>query len=158
MKTIQQFRTLITLAIVLVIMAFGLPHSTQQAPFTGKYWVLESSTVVPAVDLTMDGKPDSDIRVMMAKCELDDAEMYKTDGKIMKDQGAKKCEEDDEQVEEVGTWKYDAGKKQFTKKHYDTDKPQVVTLKEISATKMVLTYVFKSAKGSHTATAVYKTK
>jgi hypothetical protein len=160
MQTIHLFRALSVLTIVLVTASFLKPVSNnQQAPFTGKYWILESSTVVPAIDLNMDGKPDNDIRVMMEDCELDDGEMYKADGKLMKDQGRKKCDEDDEQVMESGTWTYDAAAKKITVHHYDTDKPQTHTLKELSGNKMVLTYIFKTSKGSsHTITAVLKAK
>ncbi|WP_315823553.1 hypothetical protein [Paraflavitalea speifideaquila] len=120
---------------------------------------MESSTVVPAVDLNMDGKPDKDIRVMMEDCDLDDGEMYKTNGKTMKDNGRNKCDEEDEQVVESGTWTYDAASKQITVHHYNTDKPQTHTLKEISGSRMVLTYTFKTPKGSsHTITAVLRAK
>ncbi len=148
-----------TLVAVLVITAFNRTVAGKlQAPFADKYWLLESSTVVPAIDLDMDGKPDNDIRVMLEDCNKDDAEMYKTGGKIIKHNGAKKCDEDEETIEENGTWEYNAATKQLTSHHSDTDKPQTVTIQEVSATKMVATYVFKSAKATHTITAVFKSK
>lgn len=148
-----------TLAGGIVITAFSQPVAMdQKAPFADKYWLLESSTVVPAIDLNMDGKPDNDIRVMLEDCNKDDAEMFKTGGKLMKHNGAKKCDEDEETVEESGDWTYNAATKEITSHHYDTDKPQTVILKEVSAGKMIVSYTFKSSKGNHTITATYKAK
>lgn len=159
MNTRLIFRTACALAGVLVFTSFGRPAATnQKAPFADKYWILESSTVVPAIDLNMDGKPDNDIRVMLEDCNKDDAEMYKTGGKLMRHNGTKKCDDEEELVEESGTWVYNADTKQITSHHYDTEKPQTVNVKEVSANRMVLTYVFKSAKGNHTITAVLKVK
>lgn len=155
-------KTILTIAAVtgaLAITAFNVPSiHEQQAPFADKYWILESSTVVPAVDLDMDGKPDSDIRVMLEDCDKDDAEMFKTGGKLMKHNGKDKCDEEEEDVVESGTWKYNAATKQLTSHHHDTEKPQTLTVKEVSGNKMVLVYEFTSNKGKHVITGVYKVK
>lgn len=129
-----------------------------QTAFADKYWVLESSVVEPAIDLNMDGKADTDIRVMLEKCDLDDAEMFKSDGKLLKDFGASKCDEEETNGKEVGNWKFDPATKQITSKHDDTEKPQVVTVKEVSGNKMVVTYKFTSSKGDHTITGIYKSR
>ncbi|MBO9635499.1 MAG: hypothetical protein J7578_20510 [Chitinophagaceae bacterium] len=129
-----------------------------QTAFADKYWVLESSVVEPAIDLNMDGKADTDIRVMLEKCELDDAEMFKSDGKLLKDFGSSKCDEEETNGKEVGNWKFDPATKQITSKHDDTEKPQVVTVKEVSGNKMVVTYAFTSSRGNHTITGIYKAK
>lgn len=159
MKTSQTLFTLAILAGASLITAFALPfNSHQKAPFADKYWIFESSVVTPAIDLDGDGKPDNDIRVMLEDCEKDDAEMFKTGGILMKHEGKNRCDEEDEVITESGTWKYDAATKQLTSKHHNTSKPQTVTVKEVTATKMVLNYVFTSAKGKHTINAVYKAK
>ena len=137
--------------------AFTLP-TIQKAPFADKYWKLESSVVSPAIDLNMDGKADTDIRVMLEDCEKDDAEMYRTGGTVMKHEGASKCDEEDEDVSESGTWQYNAGTKQLTIKHHDTGKPQTMTVKEVSGNKMVVVSEFTSSKGKHSITAVFKAK
>lgn len=136
----------------------GTTGTVQTTAFTGKYWYLESSHVEPAIDLNMDGKADTDIRVMLEDCDKDDAEMYRADGKILKDFGSVKCDEEDKNGKEVGSWTFDAATRQITAKHDDTEKPQSVTIKEISGNKMVMTYTFTSSKGDHTITAVFKAK
>lgn len=159
MKTSQALFTLAILAGASLITAFTLPFNTRQkAPFADKYWILESSTVSPAIDLNGDGKPDSDIRVMLEDCERDDAEMYKTGGTVMKHEGKNRCDEEEEVITESGTWNYDAATKQLTVKHHNTSKPQVMTVKEATASKMVVSNVFTSSKGKHTIVAIYKTK
>lgn len=130
----------------------------QAVAFTDKYWHLESSTVSPAIDLNMDGKEDTDIRVMLQDCEKDDAEMFRKDGKVMKDEGAAKCDEEEEAISESGAWTYNAATRQLTVKHHDTNKPQTLTVKEVSGNRMVLSYDFSSTKGKHNITAVYKAK
>ncbi|WP_127124399.1 lipocalin family protein [Pseudoflavitalea rhizosphaerae] len=157
MKTSQTFLALTILISASIATAFTIP-ADQKAPFADKYWILESSVVSPAIDLNMDGKADTDIRVMLEDCEKDDAEMYKTGGTVMKHEGASKCDEEEETVTESGNWKYNAGTKQLTVKHHDTDKPQTMTVKEVSGNKMVVTTTFTSGKGKHNVTAVYKLK
>lgn len=160
MKTSQTLFTLAILAGASLITAFALPFNSQQkAPFADKYWILESGSVTPAIDLDGDGKADTDIRVMLEDCQKDDAEMYKTGGKVMKHDGKLRCDEEEEAViTEKGTWTYDAATKQLTSKDNSSSKPQTVTVKEATATKMVVTYVFTSTKGKHTINAVYKAK
>lgn len=157
MKTSQTFTALAILLSASLAAAFTLP-TIQKAPFADKFWKLESSVVSPAIDLNMDGKADSDIRIMLEDCEKDDAEMYKTGGTVMKDEGANKCDEEEEAIFESGTWKYNAGTKQLTIKHHDTRKPQTMTVKEVSGNKMVVVSEFTSSKGKHSITAVYRTK
>lgn len=158
MKTSRIIFSVSALLSAAVITAFHLPAIDQKAPFADKFWKLESSVVTPAVDLDMDGKADTDIRVMMEDCEKDDAEMYKSGGKVMKHNGANKCDEDDEEVLESGTWEYNATTKQLTIKHHDTRKAQTATVKEVSGNKMVVVSSFTSSKGKHSITAVYKAK
>ena len=146
-------------AIMAVITAFSLPADPKQSAFTDKYWVLESSTIVPAIDVSGDGKPDNDIRAMLEDCEKDDGEMYKSGGKTFKHNGKVKCDEEDESVAESGTWKYNAATRQLTVHHYDTEKPQTLLVKEITSGKMVCTYEFTTPKGSkHLITGVFKAK
>jgi hypothetical protein len=158
MKTSHTILGVAALAGAITLTAFSLPAADQKAPFADKYWKLESSIVSPAIDLDMDGKADTDIRVMMEDCEKDDAEMYKTGGTVMKHAGAIQCDEEEEAVSESGNWQYNAATKQLTIKHHDTRKPQTVTVKEVAGNKMVVVTEFTSSKGKHSITAVYKAK
>lgn len=97
----------------------------------------------------MDGKPDSDIRVMLEDCDQDDTEMFKAGGKTMKHNGKNKCDEEEEDEVESGTWKYNAATKQLTIHHNDTEKAQTLKVKEVSGNKMMMVHEFTSNKGKH---------
>lgn len=159
MKAIKLVIPAAALGIIAGITSFETPESTNQsASFADKFWKVETITVSPAIDLDMDGKPDTDMKVMMEDCDKDDAEMFKSNNKIMKDGGEEKCDEEEEDIFESGTWKYDAAAKKITIKHHNTEKPSTATVKEVSATRLVLTSTFTSNKGNHNIIAVYKVK
>ncbi|RPD42408.1 hypothetical protein EG028_04310 [Chitinophaga barathri] len=158
MKILQKLYTAAAITSLAAAVSFTAPSAGRQAPFIDKYWVYESSTVVPAVDLDMDGKPDNSISVLLEECQEDDARMFKGSGKIVEDYGKNKCGDDEVSSEETGDWTYNAATRQLSTKDYNTDEPEILTLREISASRMVLVRVFRSNKGEHTITAVYKTR
>lgn len=143
-----------------MITAFGFPSAPQQqASFSDKYWVLESSSIVPAADLNLDGKPDASLFEIMEECDKDDAEMFKSNGKYMTHHGNNKCNSDEEEVIESGTWKYDAAAKKITIHQIDVEQPQVATIKELSANKMVVVREFTYTDGKkHVITGTYRTR
>jgi len=144
----------------LVITAFGFPSvPEQQTSFSDKYWVLESSSIVPAADLNLDGKPDASLFAIMEECDKDDAEMFKSNGKYMTHHGNNKCNDNEEEVIESGTWTYAPATKQITIHQIDVEQPQVTTIRELSANRMVAVREFTSTDGKkHTITGTYKTK
>lgn len=156
-------RTAFTATITIGLAAFSykkIPVTgyTPKEAFTDKYWKLETITVSPAVDLDMDGKPDTDMRILLEDCQMDDAEMYKSNNKVMKHEGSQKCDDEDPQESEVGTWKYDSSTKKLTLNKNDYNKPEVLTIKEVSSGKLVVTGTFKSKNAEHLIHAVYKAK
>ncbi len=155
--------TMIVCCITLLVTAIAFtvkPHQTAVPSFTDKYWKIESITVSPAVDLDMDGKPDADATILLEECDRDDAEMYKSDRTIIKHAGTKKCDDDDPLEEEVGEWSYNEATKTITQTRYDSDRePASLTVKEVSASKLVLQSSFTTTKNTvHQLTAVYKLK
>lgn len=160
MKKSPTIVALTALTGALVITAFGLPSiPEQQTSFSDKYWILESSSIVPAADLNLDGKPDADLHAIMEECDKDDAEMFKSNGKLMTHHGNNKCNDDEEEVIESGTWKYDAAAKQITILQADVEKQLVTTIKELTANKMVAVQEFTDADGKkHVITGTYRTK
>lgn len=141
------------------ITAFITPSGKLQATFTDKYWLMESSSIVPAFDMNGDGKPDADMKSYLQPCDLDDLELFKTNGKFYSNAGKLKCDENQETEEEKGTYTYNAASKQITLHQIDVESPIVVTLKELTATKMVGSFEFTSPDGvKHVVTATYKIK
>lgn len=129
----------------------------QSAPFADKYWKISTITVSPAVDLDLDGKPDTDMRMLIEDCDKDNAEMYSSNKKILEHAGKVKCDEDEEEIEEKGTWKYDAATKKLTADMNDTG-PQVLTVVEATGDRLVLHYPFVAKDGKHLVRAVYRVK
>jgi len=144
----------------LMITAFGLPSAPeQQTSFSDKYWVLESSSIVPAADLNLDGKPDATLFAIMEECDKDDAEMFKSNGKMMTHHGNNKCNDNEDEVTETGTWTYAPATKQITIHQIDVEQPQIATIKELSSNKMVAVREFTDTNGKkHTITGTYKLK
>lgn len=141
----------------LIFTGFGAP--VQQPSFSDKYWVLESSSIVPAADMNLDGKPDADMRDIMEDCDKDDAEMFRSDGKMVTHHGTNKCDSDEEEIIESGTWKYNPATKQITSHQIGMEEILVTTIKELTASKMVAVYNFTSTDGQkHTITGTYRLK
>ncbi|MBB5439491.1 hypothetical protein HDC92_003184 [Pedobacter sp. AK017] len=126
----------------------------QSASFTGKSWKLHSLSVAPAIDWDVDGKKETDILAKMEDCEKDDLLLLRNDNTIVRNAGKLKCDQDDEQEKETGSWSYDKASKKLTIKE-DND-AQVLNVVESSGNRFVVTYTWKATNGtSHLMTAVY---
>jgi hypothetical protein len=135
----------------------GAMTAAQNSPFGDHFWVLTSATIHPALDVDMDGKPDTDLIILRESCEHDDASKYRSDGVIVTDHGPAKCDEE-EREEETGTWSYDSSTKAVTMDHYDSDKPMIATVVSSSSTQLVLISSHESASGTHTITTTLKSR
>jgi hypothetical protein len=100
-----------------------------QPAFVGKKWVTQSMTIQPAIDLNGDGKPDSDVTGLLDACDLDDAAVFKADGKLLTDHGAQRCEASEVAEEHTANWTYQ--KAANTIKLADPTNPSEVTTWEI---------------------------
>lgn len=149
------FKLFLKLIIALAI-CISLQASQYSSPFGNKYWIIESSTIEPALDLDLDGKPDTDILKITPACEKDDARLFRADGIIITNRGKVSCEEDEETEEETGEWTYEASSKKLTMHNFESRKPVITTLTEISANRIVT--VSKNANGKHTIKTVLKAK
>ncbi|NML23433.1 lipocalin family protein [Pseudoflavitalea sp. G-6-1-2] len=160
MKPLNTILPAAALAAALAITAFALPAKQEQTPsFADKYWLMESGSIVPATDLNADGKPDSDLRNFLEDCEKDDTEMFRSNGKFVKNLGKQKCVEGEDAEYEDGSWTYNSATKQLTIKQNEVPQPIVISIKELTATKLVGTFEFTSPQGQKVMiTGVYKLK
>ncbi|MFC3196028.1 hypothetical protein ACFOET_00245 [Parapedobacter deserti] len=137
----------------------SIPMTTvQESPFGSHYWVVASSTIQPALDVDMDGKPDTDLLILIPPCERDDADRYLDDGTILTSRGSASCEADEEEEEETGTWSYDPTTKTLLFEKYDGGKPVEARLASASASQIVLITNHQSSKGTHTIRTTLKSK
>lgn len=136
---------------------YGLPATHQDSPLGNRYWQLVSATITPAIDLDLDGKPDTDLGILLLPCDRDDADQYRSDGVIITDRGTTLCEDDEQaEREETGTWTYDAATKTLTMDRYDSDNIVTAKLESASATQLVLVAKHRSNQGMHTIRTILK--
>jgi hypothetical protein len=133
------------------------PASAQQAAFEDKYWQLVTITVSPAVDLDLDGTPDTDMRILLEDCDKDDAEMFSSHHKILKHTGTIKCDEEQADEVESGTWEYEPASKKLTTRRQGAD-PQTLTVAGVTSNRLVLHYTLTAKDGDHLVTAIFKVK
>lgn len=119
------------------------------SPFGVHFWVVSSSSVHPAIDINGDRKPDTDLRIVVPDCELDDADQYQSDGTILTDYGRLSCDDEQEQREESGTWSFDVATKMLTIEKYDGGGSIQAKLESTSGTELVFVSELRSSKGTH---------
>jgi hypothetical protein len=141
--------------VILLLSMTSFRSTTLDTPFGNKYWVTASSTISPALDLNLDGKPDTDVLQAVPKCEIDDAIKLLPDGVLMTHRGKNHCFDDEEEEEEAGTWSYNPKTKVLTLDYDDSRRPTVMTLVEISSDRIVATSTHESSKSKHTIRAVF---
>ncbi len=129
----------------------------QAVSFTDKNWQLSKLTVAPEVDWDMDGKPDKDIFALLEHCEQDDILFLRKDHRVIRGSGEEKCEEDEKNRYDNGSWTYNEKKQVLILD--EVDKTEEYTVAESAAGSLTLLYRFNTTDGKpHTMTAVFKLK
>ncbi|MFZ4261705.1 hypothetical protein ACFRAE_06665 [Sphingobacterium sp. HJSM2_6] len=126
--------------------------------FGNNYWIVESSTIHPALDLDMDGKPDTDVLILQEPCDRDDADLFRADGVILTDWGNIRCDEEEEGITETGTWKFNPQKQILTIKKDHSRKLMEAKLIQKTSNQLTFTAHHKSSKSEHVITLKLKRK
>src|SRR5690606_49768 len=130
MKTLQY-------SLFVALVSLVTSASAQDNPFGNRFWTIASVTINPPLDVDLDGKPDTDLLILVPTCEKDDAERYQDDGLIIIDRGTKLCEGEDEKIEEFGTWSFNDKTKELIIDHYDSEKAIVTKVQSASSSEIV---------------------
>src|SRR5690606_26433945 len=130
----------------------------QDSPFGDYYWNVSAVTIHPALDVDLDGKPDTDLRILVPDCEKDDSERYFANGTIVSNRGLVRCDEEEETEEEVGTWSYDESMRTIIMENYDTNNPVEAQIESASDSEIVLVSQHQSSIGTHTIRMILKRK
>lgn len=146
------------LSFLLLLIAVGFTHVNQQTPFGDHYWTIESATIQPALDLDMDGKPDTDLLSIVPTCERDDADLFKPGGQLYTHRGTARCDEEEELEEETGTWTFLDKSKRLIVERFDGNKPQEMTLVESKADRLIFQSTHESSIGKHTIRTTFRRK
>ncbi len=133
-------------------------YQQQSSPFGSRYWLIESVTASPGLDILNNGKPETNLLKVVPPCELDDAVLYKPDGTIVTHRGKLKCEDEEEETEETGSYTYHPATKKLVQKNYDSRKTIEATLIESTPSKLVFISTLETGKGSRKITTVYRAK
>lgn len=149
-------KTITKIILGLNLIFFTFYATAQDSPFGDKYWAVASLTISPAVDVDLDGKLDSDLRFLIPPCERDDIHRYQNDGTIITNRREIQCEDDEEKIEEVGTWTYDKNTKKLIIDKYETEKIEEAIVEVLSASKIVYVTKIVSSFGNHTVRATLK--
>lgn len=93
----------------------------------------------------------------MEDCEKDDILLLQTDNIIVRNVGKMKCDEEDDQEKQTGTWSYNQSNKKLVLK--EDNETQELTVVASGGGRLVLTYNWNATNGKpHKMTAVYIVK
>lgn len=77
---------------------------TKTEMLTGNNWVRTRIEIEPAIDFDGNGTQENNLTPYFAPCDLDDFMNLKTDKTYIYEEGPSKCDPNDPQVIETGTW------------------------------------------------------
>ncbi|MEO0042754.1 MAG: hypothetical protein RL329_2202 [Bacteroidota bacterium] len=109
----------IVLSIFTVFVLFAVSckkekEKTKTELLTAKTWVLTSLTVNPGIYNAPDKPLITDLFTQQVACENDNITTYNVNGKYSIDEGALKCDAQDEQNYENGSWSFNTGETELT--------------------------------------------
>jgi hypothetical protein len=84
------------------------PPPTKTQRLTAKQWRLTAQTINPGIQLEPGGPTITDLLVTYLPCQLDDFVKFNTNGTYSAEEGPTKCDPNDPQVIETGTWIWNA--------------------------------------------------
>jgi hypothetical protein len=141
-----------------ILLTFYDSGANNKSPFGSKRWYVYANTIHPALDFNMDGKKDTDLIQLMEPCERDDSAFYAPDGTVTTFRGRLRCDEEEEDEEETGTWRYDPKTKILTLHSYDSRKAIVATVVRSTASEIELLSEHRSSAGIHTIRTIFRAR
>ncbi len=127
-------------------------NKTNTEHLTSGYWKITAMTIDPGVNIF--GTTVTDIYSQFPACTKDDLIKFNADGTITDDEGATKCDVNDPQTTNDGTWVMSQDNKSFTVSYPDED-PFTMTIIEISDSVMKGSYTAVEDWGSGELTYTY---
>jgi len=95
------------------------PAKTTTELLTAGFWKTTAMTIDPGVNIN--GTIITDFYAQLFDCTKDDLKRFDSDGKITDDEGATKCDPNDPQTTNDGTWVLSADKKSISIKYPGED-------------------------------------
>jgi hypothetical protein len=152
MKKIIKSIGFIFLVMLLVVSACKKDEETEAQPqktttdyLTAGYWKTTAMTIDPGINFG--GTVITDFYAQMLPCSKDDLTRFNANGTITDDEGATKCDVNDPQTTNDGTWVLSADNKSITLT-YPGEEPITIVFSTINATTLSGTYVVVEDFGS----------
>lgn len=82
------------------------PAPTNKDKLVGKNWTLSAYSIEPAIDIDGNGTQENNLMPFLQACNLDDFYDLNSDNTYTAEEGASKCDPNDPQVFETGTWAF----------------------------------------------------
>lgn len=111
--------------------------STKTASLTGKQWMLGTVTIDPGVT-DQNGQMITDVTFLLNACFLDNIYKWNTDYSYKIDEGATKCNANDPQILESGTWAWSNNETQLSLT--TDDGTYTVNIPSITATELKMSF------------------
>lgn len=80
------------------------PAPTKKELLSGNNWELTAYSVEPAIDIDQNGTQENNLMPYLQACSLDDFTDLNTDNTYTSEEGPSKCDPNDPQVFESGSW------------------------------------------------------
>jgi len=122
---------------------------------SGKNWILTAETVSPAIDYN--GNLVTDLYAQMDDCDKDDISKFNANGTYTFEEGATKCDVNDPQVWESGTWVFNSDQTILILTSLDMDTVNAEII-ELTSSKCVISQESNFDNINYTITDTYQKK
>jgi hypothetical protein len=128
---------------------------TKKELLTGKNWILVAETVTPGIYIN--GVLITDSYAQMDDCSKDDLSKFNSDGTYTFEEGATKCDVNDPQVWDSGTWVFNSDQTilVITSPDYGTGNAKII---ELTSSKLIVTLEETDEGIKYTFTDTYEVK
>jgi hypothetical protein len=130
--------------------------ATKKEMLTGKNWILTAETINPGLDFG-GGIIITDIYSQYDQCYKDNIANFTTSGNYTFEEGPTKCDSNDPQVFDAGTWTFNSDETILVVTS-TTDGVMNLTIQELTASKLVVTFEQTYDAIKYKMTSTYQVK
>lgn len=137
MKNYFKLFSMLAIAMLVVMSSCEKDEETKsdQEYLTAGNWKITSVVLSPGIDIPGIGTITDIYDLFIEECNKDDLVKFMTNGTIVEDEGATKCDPDDPQTTSDGTWSLDGASLTMV---YPDEDPDVVTIASINSSTLVI--------------------
>jgi hypothetical protein len=151
-------KTNFLLIITITLLAFSCKKDEKVMKkdlLSGKDWILISETISPALDVN--GTLITDLYSQLDACDKDDIGKFNSNGTYTLEEGLTKCDVNDPQVYETGTWTFNSDETIIVTSS-STGEVTNSNIQELTANKLILKQEAIFNNINYTITSTYQKK